>query len=107
MYRKIPVDLMEGSRSGSVLSYVVTLAMLSLFLFETRAYFEKTYVLTKCIDPIVDSYAMGGLVPSSLSLSIVSLTHTHTPTRNDCLLTHRIVTDLALDSNKDPRVRLK
>jgi hypothetical protein len=44
MYRKIPVDLMEGTRRGSVLSYMASLAMLSLFLLETRAYFEKQYV---------------------------------------------------------------
>lgn len=44
MYRKIPVDLMEGTRRGSVLSYLASFAMLALFLLETRAYFEKQYV---------------------------------------------------------------
>jgi hypothetical protein len=44
MYRKIPVDLMEGTRSGSVLSYMASFAMLALFLLETREYFEKQYV---------------------------------------------------------------
>jgi hypothetical protein len=44
MYRKIPVDLMEGTRRGSVLSYMASFAMLFLFLLETRAYFEKQYV---------------------------------------------------------------
>jgi hypothetical protein len=44
MYRKIPVDLMEGTRRGSVLSYMASFAMLFLFLLETRAYFEKLYV---------------------------------------------------------------
>ncbi len=44
MYRKIPVDLMEGTRRGSVLSYLASFAMLALFMLETKAYFAKQYV---------------------------------------------------------------
>ena len=44
MYRKVPTDLLEGTRRGSILSYVAIVVMVSLFLFETGAFFEKTYV---------------------------------------------------------------
>jgi hypothetical protein len=40
MYRKLPVDLMEGSRRGSILSYASLLLMVVLFLSETRAFFQ-------------------------------------------------------------------
>lgn len=39
MYRKLPTDLMEGSRRGSVLSYVALIVMIVLFVWETKAYF--------------------------------------------------------------------
>mmetsp|Transcript_27698 Transcript_27698/g.66745 ORF Transcript_27698/g.66745 Transcript_27698/m.66745 type:complete len:557 (+) Transcript_27698:179-1849(+) len=42
MYRKIPNDLMEGTRRGSVLSYFSLGLMIVLFLWETRAYFTTT-----------------------------------------------------------------
>jgi hypothetical protein len=59
MYRKIPADLMEGTKSGSMLSFLAVIVMLILFLMETGAYFGK-----------------------------------------------RTVTHLALDSNKDQRIRI-
>ena len=45
MYRKIPADLMEGTRRGSILSVFAAVVMLCLFLLETGAFFQKTYVL--------------------------------------------------------------
>lgn len=45
MYRKIPADLMEGTRRGSVLSYVAAVVMAVLFLMETKAFFQKRCVL--------------------------------------------------------------
>jgi hypothetical protein len=42
MYRKIPTDLMEGSRRGSALSYIAAFVMLMLFFLETKSYFSKT-----------------------------------------------------------------
>lgn len=41
MYRKIPADLMEGTKRGSVLSLVAVVVMLVLFLSETGAFFQK------------------------------------------------------------------
>ena len=40
MYRKIPADLMEGTKSGSTLSYIAVGVMLILFLMETSAFFR-------------------------------------------------------------------
>lgn len=50
MYRKIPADLMEGTQSGSLLSYAAVLVMLLLFLMETSAYFRKTPVVDLALD---------------------------------------------------------
>jgi Endoplasmic Reticulum-Golgi Intermediate Compartment (ERGIC) len=40
MYRKIPTDLLEGTRRGSVLSYLSLCLMVVLFLYETSAFFS-------------------------------------------------------------------
>lgn len=40
MYRKIPADLMEGTKRGSILSMVAASVMVILFLLETYAYFS-------------------------------------------------------------------
>lgn len=59
MYRKVPADLLEGTKSGSIMSYGALFIMVTLFYLETFAFFSS-----------------------------------------------RMVTDLALDSNKDPRLRV-
>ena len=41
LYRKIPADLMEGTKRGSVLSYISLFVMVVLFLMETKAYFTS------------------------------------------------------------------
>jgi Endoplasmic Reticulum-Golgi Intermediate Compartment (ERGIC) len=43
MYRKVPMDLLEGTKRGSILSYVAISVMIILFLLETRAYLESRY----------------------------------------------------------------
>jgi Endoplasmic Reticulum-Golgi Intermediate Compartment (ERGIC) len=43
MYRKIPADLMEGSKRGSILSLLSAFVMLILFLAETTVFFQKRY----------------------------------------------------------------
>eukprot|EP00934_Nitzschia_sp_Nitz4_P007342 Nitzschia sp. Nitz4//scaffold127_size64804//42137//43862//NITZ4_006182-RA/size64804-augustus-gene-0.60-mRNA-1//-1//CDS//3329534768//7332//frame0 len=50
MYRKIPTDLMEGSRRGSVLSYVSLAVMVLLFFNETMAYFRSNLVTDLALD---------------------------------------------------------
>jgi len=40
-YRRVPSDLMEGTGSGSVLSYIAVFTMLMLFMLETRDYLQK------------------------------------------------------------------
>ena len=42
MYRKVPMDLLEGTRRGSVLSTVAVFAMALLFFLETKAFFTST-----------------------------------------------------------------
>lgn len=41
MYRRVPVDLTETSKSGSVFSYAAVFVMLMLFMLETRDYMQK------------------------------------------------------------------
>lgn len=38
MYRKVPTDLMEGTKRGSYLSLFAIGTMVTLFLLETRAF---------------------------------------------------------------------
>lgn len=44
MYRRVPADLTETSKSGSIFSYAVVFVMLTLFLLETRDYMSKRCV---------------------------------------------------------------
>ena len=44
MYRRVPADLTEGTRSGSIFSYAAVMVMLMLFMLETRDYMQKRYV---------------------------------------------------------------
>lgn len=41
MYAKIPADLMEGTKRGSVLSYFSLAIMVVLFVYETSAFFSS------------------------------------------------------------------
>lgn len=41
MYRKVPVDLLEGSKSGSVVSWIAIVTILVLFFKETSEYFTS------------------------------------------------------------------
>jgi len=41
MYRKIPTDLMEGTKRGSILSYMLLVIMVVLFVYETSAFFSS------------------------------------------------------------------
>ena len=41
LYRKVPADLMEGTRRGSILSYLSLGVMVVLFFLETKAYFTS------------------------------------------------------------------
>jgi len=38
MYRKVPTDLLEGTKRGSFLSLGAIIIMITLFLYETKAY---------------------------------------------------------------------
>ena len=47
LYRKIPTDLMEGSRRGSIFSYIALILMIILFIAETSDYLNgrmETYL---------------------------------------------------------------
>lgn len=50
MYRKIPTDLMEGTRRGSLLSYLSLVLMVVLFLWETRAFLATRIVADLQLD---------------------------------------------------------
>ena len=41
MYRKVPVDLMEGTKRGSALSYIALIAIVSLFFLETKDFLTR------------------------------------------------------------------
>lgn len=50
MYRKVPVDLLEGTKRGSFLSLFAVFALVTLFLLETGAFFKKHVVTDLSLD---------------------------------------------------------
>jgi hypothetical protein len=40
LYRKVPTDFLEGSKRGSIMSYISLAGMMLLFLLETKAFFS-------------------------------------------------------------------
>ena len=50
MYRKVPVDLMEGSKAGSYISWIALLVIFVLFYKETRAFFATKIVADMILD---------------------------------------------------------
>eukprot|EP00550_Attheya_septentrionalis_P004653 CAMPEP_0198289390 /NCGR_PEP_ID=MMETSP1449-20131203/7581_1 /TAXON_ID=420275 /ORGANISM="Attheya septentrionalis, Strain CCMP2084" /LENGTH=507 /DNA_ID=CAMNT_0043987705 /DNA_START=76 /DNA_END=1596 /DNA_ORIENTATION=- len=50
MYRKVPADLMQGTKRGSILSSGALLVIATLFFCETRAFFQSTRVTDLALD---------------------------------------------------------
>jgi thiol-disulfide isomerase/thioredoxin len=50
MYRKVPIDLLEGTRRGSILSTLAIISMLTLFFLETKAFFSTTLQTSLALD---------------------------------------------------------
>ena len=42
MYRKVPVDIVEGSKQGSIISWVAIFVIFALIYMETAAFFTST-----------------------------------------------------------------
>jgi thiol-disulfide isomerase/thioredoxin len=55
MYRKVPLDLLEGTRRGSILSTLAILTMSTLFFLETKAYFSSSLVTSLALDSNTES----------------------------------------------------
>ena len=51
---KVPVDLMEGTKRGSFLSYIALFTILTLFLLETRAYWSRKLIKNLSLDASED-----------------------------------------------------
>jgi hypothetical protein len=54
MYRKVPIDLLEGSKQGSITSWIALIAMLTLIILETRDFFTSTLQTDLTLDPSKD-----------------------------------------------------
>lgn len=50
MYRKVPIDLLEGTRRGSILSTLAIFSMVTLFFLETKAYFSSSLQTSLALD---------------------------------------------------------
>lgn len=50
MYRKVPVDLLEGTRRGSILSTLAVFTMALLFLLETKAFLTTSLKTNLALD---------------------------------------------------------
>ena len=44
MYKKVPVDLLEGTKRGSNLSWIALITMMTLFLYETTEYWRSKLI---------------------------------------------------------------
>lgn len=55
MYRKVPVDLLEGTRRGSILSTIAVATMTILFFLETKAFFSTSLKTNLALDSNEDS----------------------------------------------------
>jgi len=50
MYRKVPADLLDGTKRGSTLSLLAILAMVTLVTLETRAFLQSMLVTNLSLD---------------------------------------------------------
>lgn len=50
MYRKVPVDLLEGSKEGNVVSWIALFAIAALILIETRQFLSYRLVTDLSLD---------------------------------------------------------
>eukprot|EP00934_Nitzschia_sp_Nitz4_P007627 Nitzschia sp. Nitz4//scaffold127_size64804//44861//46626//NITZ4_006183-RA/size64804-augustus-gene-0.53-mRNA-1//1//CDS//3329534771//7617//frame0 len=55
MYRKVPIDLMEGTKRGSMLSYISLFTMLLLVFLETKDFLSRRPVTDLALDTKSDS----------------------------------------------------
>ncbi|KAL7473546.1 hypothetical protein ACHAXS_013981 [Conticribra weissflogii] len=55
MYRKVPIDLLEGTRRGSILSTIAVITMATLFFLETKAFFSTSLNTSLALDSNEDS----------------------------------------------------
>lgn len=46
MYRKVPVDLLEGTKRGSMMSYFALFMMIALFIAETKSFYSSSILVT-------------------------------------------------------------
>ena len=105
MYRKVPVDLMEGTKRGSILSYLALFTMVTLFLLETSAFFSSRWVF---LNAIVNTRNVLSLRLSDNTMSSEikrSLTKAWI-TFSFSMPSNSIVKDIFLDDNEDSRIRL-
>lgn len=55
MYRKVPVDLLEGTRRGSILSTLAVFTMATLFFLETKAFMSSSLKTSLALDSNTES----------------------------------------------------
>mmetsp|Transcript_257 Transcript_257/g.403 ORF Transcript_257/g.403 Transcript_257/m.403 type:complete len:554 (-) Transcript_257:138-1799(-) len=59
MYRKVPADLLEGSREGRLLSWAALLLIITLFTKETQSFLESSLVTDLALDKRVSNHEAG------------------------------------------------
>lgn len=50
MYRKVPIDLLEGSKQGSIISWIALLVIVTLFVLETKDFFTNSIQTDLALD---------------------------------------------------------
>jgi len=71
MYRKVPIDLLEGSKQGSFISWIALFVIATLFFLETKAFFTPQIQQDLALDKNKDKLLRVNFVSSSLCFIIV------------------------------------
>jgi thiol-disulfide isomerase/thioredoxin len=107
MYRKVPTDLMEGTRQGSFLSLTALFVMAMLFFMETKNYLQVRCVHCLTFASLLDEhhtvshiYCTHSFLVCGRGVCVVVCTCIH------AYILYSDLTEMSLDSNKEPKVRV-
>lgn len=92
MYRKVPAELLEGTRRGSVLSIISLLIMTTLVVLETKSYLTPTSVT----DIKLDSYASNKKDQANSSRVTFNITFMDLKCKDHLLITIAVDTSVFL-----------
>lgn len=76
MYRKVPIDLLEGSKQGSIISWIALFVIATLFFLETKAFFTPQIQQDLALDKTNDKLLRVNFVSSHVCVCVIGWTLT-------------------------------